>query len=570
MASPARKPWRPKLCRKKAEAVLSTQQRPSGPLEELSALRLVHELQVHQVELEMQNDELLETREELLAVLSEYTNLYDFAPIGLLTLDAGGLIRRANLMAGSLLGVYRGRLTGRSFPRLLDAPSRRRFLDHLAEPDSGSALSTCELALLPAEGAVTWIRVEEIVPGVNQERLIAFSDSTESHEARRLREDHQVQLEQLVAERTRELELRTAEYADLYNRAPCGYHSLDAQGTILGMNDTMLRMLGYTREEVVGRLRARDLLTEEGHATFQRAFPELLRTGRLRNVEADFRRKDGSAFPALINSDARLDAEGTFLHSLATVVDNTPGKEAERKQQAIQEELERQVIERTQQVRRLAVETTLAEERERRAIAHDLHDDLGQLLHVTTHQLDRLAAARTATERRALTAQMKATLMEASRSVRSLTSQLSPPVLETLGLVAALHWLSEELADTYGLEVGIQDDGLAKPLSPALATFVFRAARELLLNAAKHSGGKRASLSTRLQDRRLLIEAADEGCGTEAPERVLETAKGFGLRSIRERTLQLGGAFRVHRKPGSGWVVSLDIPLEPVGAGEPA
>ena len=66
------------------------------------------------------------------------------------------------------------------------------------------------------------------------------------------------------------------------------------------------------------------------------------------------------------------------------------------------------------------------------------------------------------------------------------------------------------------------------------------------------------------------VVPADEGCGTEAPERVLETAKGFGLRSIRERTLQLGGAFRVHRKPGSGWVVSLDIPLEPVGAGEPA
>ena len=116
----------------------------------------------------------------------------------------------------------------------------------------------------------------------------------------------------------------------------------------------------------------------------------------------------------------------------------------------------------------------------------------------------------------------------------------------------------------------VQDDGLAKPLSPALATFLFRAARELLINAAKHSGGKRVRLTTRLQDQRLCIEAADEGCGNEAPEQVLETAKGFGLRSIRERTLQLGGTFRVHRKPGGGWVVSLEIPLEPAGAGEPA
>ena len=570
MAPPARRPWRPRLCRKKAEVLLTEQQRPPGTLAELSALRLVHELQVHQIELELQNDELLETREELLTSLAEYTNLYDFAPVGLLTLDAGGLIRRANLMAGSLLGVYRGRLPGRSFARLLDAPSRRRFLEHMAEPASRNPITPCELALLPADGAAAWLRLEEVVPGANGEHLIAFNDITESHEARRRVDDHQVQLEQLVRERTRDLELHTAEYADLYNRAPCGYHSLDAQGTILGMNDTMLRMLGYTREEVVGRLHARDLLTEEGRATFQRAFPELLRTGHLRNIEADFRRKDGSEFPALVNSDAKRDAQGTFLHSLATVVDNTLGKEVERKRQAIQDELEREVVERTRQVRRLAVETTLAEERERRAIAHDLHDDLGQLLHVTTHQLDLLAAARTAAERKALITQMRTTLVEANRSVRSLTSQLSPPVLETLGLTSALHWLKEELVDTYELEVEVQDDGLAKPLSPALATFLFRAARELLINAAKHSGGKRVSLSTRLQDRRLLIEAADEGCGTEAPEQVLETAKGFGLRSIRERTLQLGGAFRVHRKPGSGWVVSLDSPLEPTGAGEPA
>ena len=412
--------------------------------------------------------------------------------------------------------------------------------------------------------------MEEIVPGVNQERLIAFSDSTESHEARRLREDHRIQLEQLVLERTRDLELRTADYADLWNRAPCGYDCLDREGNVLAMNDTELVMLGYTREEVVGRMSIRELLTEEAWVTFLRVYPEFLRTGRLRNVEAVFRRKDGSEFPALVNADAKRDAEGHFLHSFSTVVDNTLGKEIERKQQAVQEELERQVVERTQQVRRLAVETTLSEERERRAIAHDLHDDLGQLLHVTTHQLALLVAARTAAERDALAVQMKGTLAEASRSVRSLTSQLSPPVLETLGLVSALHWLREELGDTYGLEVEIRDDGLAKPLSPALATFLFRAARELLINAAKHSGRKRARLSTRLQDQWLCIEATDEGCGTEAPERVLEMAKGFGLRSIRERTLQLGGTFRIHRNPGGGWMVSLEIPLEPAASGEPA
>jgi PAS domain S-box-containing protein len=331
MCPPARKPWRPRLCRKKAEALLTMQDRPLGTLAELSALRLVHELQVHQIELELQNEELIETREELITVLAEYTNLYDLAPVGLLTLDADGLIRRANLMAGSLLGVYRGRLQGRSFPRLLDAPSRRRFLEHVAEPVSENTPRACELALLPAEGAVTWIRVEEIIPGANQERLIALTDITERHQAQRLQEDQRVHLEVLLRERTGELQVRTGEYADLWNQAPCGYDCLDREGNVIAMNDTELQMLGYTREEVVGRLHIRDLLTETSWALFQKVHPEFLRTGHLRHVEADFRRKDGSEFPALVSSDAKLDSRGRFLHSLSTVVDNTLGKEVERK-----------------------------------------------------------------------------------------------------------------------------------------------------------------------------------------------------------------------------------------------
>ena len=331
MCPPARKPWRPRLCRKKAEALLTTQQRPLGELAELSALRQVHELQVHQIELELQNEELLETREELMSVLTEYTTLYDFAPVGLLTLDWGGLIRRANFMAGTLLGVYRGRLQGRSFPRLLDAPSRRRFLKHMAEPASGSTPRACELALLPADGAVTWIRVEEITPGANQERLIAITDITERQEAQRLQEDLRVRLEELLRERTGELKVRAAEYADLWNQAPCGYDCLDREGNVIAMNDTELRMLGYTREEVVGRLHIRDLLTEGGWALFQRVYPGFLQTGHLRNLEVDFSRKDGSEFPALISAIAKLDAEGRFRHSLSTVVDNTLAKEVERK-----------------------------------------------------------------------------------------------------------------------------------------------------------------------------------------------------------------------------------------------
>ena len=567
MPSVARSPRDSARFRKRAEELLTTQTRSAGPVPEAQAQRLLHELQVHQIELEMQNTELLETRERLATLLTEFTDLYNFAPVGYLTLDAGGIIRRANLMAATLLGVDRGRLSGRSLPRLLDPGSRGPFSEFLAAHFSGKGPGTCELALAPGAGAA-WIRLEATFSASDQEGQVALIDISETREAHAFLKNHQEQLERLVSERTHDLEVRNTEYADLYNRAPCGYHSLDAQGTILAINDTMLRMVGYTREEVVGRMNIRDLLDEVSLERFHMEFPAFLRAGFVRDVETNLKRRDGSVFPALVSADTKLNANGKLLCTLSTVVDNTLRKEAELKRRASHEELERQVLERTRLVRRLAVETTVAEERERRAIAHDLHDDLGQLLHMISHQLDMLGRAETSAERQPLLAQMKATLAKASRSVRSLTTQLSPPVLETLGLVSALFWLAEEMEQTYGLRVEIVDDGSPKPLSPNLSTFLFRAARELLINVAKHSGGKTAVLRTTIQERRLVIQVDDRGQGIEDLDLILRNTNGFGLRSIRERLLQLGGELSARRNPGDGWTVSLSLPLEAEDARE--
>ncbi len=568
MSSIAQRPRDSARVRQRAEELLTTQARDEDPVGESQALRLLHELQVHQIELEMQNTELLETRERLATLLTEFTDLYNFAPVGYLTLDADGIIRRANLMAASLLGVDRDRLQGRSLPRLLAPDSRRAFSEFLAAQFSGKGPSNCELVLADGSGAAPWIRMEAAFPAGGQEGQVALIDISETREAHALLLNHQERLEQLVSERTRDLEVRNAEYADLYNRAPCGYHSLDAQGRILAMNDTMLRMVGYTREEVVGRMNIRNLIDATSQDRFSVRFPTFLEVGLCRDVEINFRRRDGSVFPALVSADAKRDASGRFLCSLSTVVDNTLRQEAEQKRQASHEELERQVLERTRLVRRLAVEATVAEERERQAIAHDLHDDLGQLLHVTSHQLDLLVAARTSAEREPLAAQMKATLAKASRSVRSLTSQLSPPVLETLGLVSALLWLAEEMEQTYGLKVEIRDDGSPKPLSPTLSTFLFRAARELLINVAKHSGGHAAVLSTVLTGQQLVIQVEDRGPGVEDLDLVLKRTQGFGLRSIRERLLQMGGELSARRSPGAGWTITLGMPLAPEPAKE--
>jgi two-component system, chemotaxis family, CheB/CheR fusion protein len=133
---------------------------------------------------------------------------------------------------------------------------------------------------------------------------------------------HRDQLEQTVAQ-------RTAELSDLYNQAPCGYHSLDADGVFLGVNDTELAWLGYTRDELVGRMRALDLLTPACHAVFRANFPRLMETGSLNDLALEFRRKDGSVLPVLLNAKAKYDSQGRFSHSLSTMVDDTQRRRAQ-------------------------------------------------------------------------------------------------------------------------------------------------------------------------------------------------------------------------------------------------
>jgi len=133
----------------------------------------------------------------------------------------------------------------------------------------------------------------------------------------------------------------SARYEDLYNRAPCGYHSLDADGRFLAINDTELAWLGYTRDEVVGRMTFSDLLTPDGLATFREAFPRFKREGRVEGLEFEWRRKDGTLLPVLLSATAAHDADGRYLSSRSTAFDLTARRAAERRIQELNTDLGR-------------------------------------------------------------------------------------------------------------------------------------------------------------------------------------------------------------------------------------
>ena len=119
-------------------------------------------------------------------------------------------------------------------------------------------------------------------------------------------------------------------YLDLYQNAPDGYHSLGPDGTFLDVNDTWLRMLGYERDEVIGKMMLTDLLTEDGLKIFRRVFPDLVKQGSFENVDQYFKRKDGTLLPVLVNATAVYDEEGNFLRSRTIIRDNSERKRYEK------------------------------------------------------------------------------------------------------------------------------------------------------------------------------------------------------------------------------------------------
>ena len=210
-------------------------------------------------------------------------------------------------------------------------------------------------------------------------------------------------------------------------------------------------------------------------------------------------------------------------------------------------------------LRSLASELVLAEEKERRRLASDIHDSIGQSLAVCKLKLDVLASQVTAAELLQPLVEIRTLLEEVIAQSRSLTFQLSPAILYDIGLEAAVDELCTDMYRSHGLRVVFRDDGAAKPLSQDAMVLLFRAVREVLFNVVKHARASEASVSLEKRDGRVSITVDDNGRGFDASDKA--TRDGYGLFSIRQRLQNLGGDMDLVSAPGRGTRVSLELPL---------
>jgi signal transduction histidine kinase/CheY-like chemotaxis protein len=249
-----------------------------------------------------------------------------------------------------------------------------------------------------------------------------------------------------------------------------------------------------------------------------------------------------------------------LLVSAVEFVSRLRRSEQQLKQQ--KETLQERVIERTaeaerraEQLRVLATQLTRVEQRERRRLAQTLHDQLQQLLIASLLKLGALRRRVQAEQFRESFQQLEAVLKEALEASRSLTVELSPPILYDAGLAAALEWLGRQTQQKHGLTVDVRADRQAEPLEEELRILLFQAVRELLFNVVKHGKTDRAEVTmTPLEDDRVELVVADAGVGFDPSH--LEASQvsdgGFGLFNMRERLESIDGYLALESAPGEG------------------
>jgi PAS domain S-box-containing protein len=214
-----------------------------------------------------------------------------------------------------------------------------------------------------------------------------------------------------------------------------------------------------------------------------------------------------------------------------------------------------------QQLQSLASELSLAEERERRILAAELHDQIGQTLSLVKMKLHGLRAHLPDESARQQFDETRGFLDQAIRDTRSLTLELCPPVLYELGLAAALEWLTESFRAKTGINCLVRARSGAN-LSDDIKGVLFRAVRELLFNVYKHAGARRVEVRTSQSRNFFQVEVKDDGIGFEvaAVEALAVAGHAYGLFSIRERLSHLGGRMRVASTPGRGATITLEVP----------
>jgi len=281
-------------------------------------------------------------------------------------------------------------------------------------------------------------------------------------------------------------------------------------------------------------------------------------------------------FVSLSLPDALLEIGGVILiGGLVNLAFEVYRREREHRQQALlrleaaQEELQRDIIVQKQMQEKLRFylgEVTRAQEEERRRIARELHDDIAQDLVILLRQMDKpiSSADHLSPQDTTLLEKLRQQTSKILDEVHRFSQDLRPSVLDDLGLLAALEWLTSDLTNHFGIAIDMVVLGSVRRLPPEIELVLFRIVQEALRNVWKHSGASRAWVSLEFGDDKAVLTVKDDGKGFELTERIedLAVAGKFGLVGMQERAQLIGGKLTLQSGPGKGTTVTAEVPTQ--------
>jgi PAS domain S-box-containing protein len=328
-------------------------------------------------------------------------------------------------------------------------------------------------------------------------------------------------------------------YSVLVERMQQGAAMLDERGCIIYCNNSLADLLGVPREKVIG-VALQDFVIAKDHASSQ----QLLSDAKRGSSEGEMKlsRPDGTRIAAHF-SYTLLSRDKSATGVLIT--DLTPLK--------LQAEL-------TSRVQRL-------QDDERRRIARELHDSIGQLLvaiGMNTASI-KMESDQLTPEVAQLLDDNAKMVEEISSEIRTMSHLLHPPLLDEVGLSSAIRWYIEGFAERSKIETVLDIPEKMERLPPNMEIAVFRAVQECLTNIHRHSGSSSCSVKISRDDGNLLVEVKDSGRGIpEAKQLTLPASGGVGLRGMQERIRQIGGNMEIDSSP-QGTVITARIPVPQTG-----
>jgi PAS domain S-box-containing protein len=338
---------------------------------------------------------------------------------------------------------------------------------------------------------------------------------------------------------------------DLYENAPCGYHSVGPDGTILRMNRTELTWLGFTQQELVDRRKLAELVSARFYSEYENAIAALVAGREISEIEIELVRKDGSMFDAFLRIAAVRDSRGRFVHTRATVIDITERKRAESDARIHGEQL--------QAISQRVVEI---QETERRNLAAELHDRLGQDLAAINLNLHLVKDQLSAGSRTKVGQRLDESIALVERTVevvRDVAGTLRPLVLDDYGLTVTLQAHGEQFAARSGIRVSVEAPQPLPRLRQDVEMALFRISQEALTNVLKHAQAGTVRLTLAVDAQSVSLTIADDGCGFDAESAMDHRTRGLGLLIMQERLRAVDGVLRIESRPGAGTRVTARV-----------